>query len=47
MSLISDVLSNQTFARIVSSVQPGLVKALDPSEKLFWASNKGKCTETK
>jgi len=47
MSLISDVLSNQTFAHAFSRVQPGLVKALDPSEKLFWAPSNGKCMETK
>jgi len=47
MSLISDVLSNQTFAHTFRSVQPGQVKALEPSEKLFWASSKGKYMETK
>ena len=42
MSLISDVLSNQIFAHTFSSVQPGPVKALYPSEKFFWAPQQGK-----
>jgi hypothetical protein len=35
MSLISDVLSNQIFAHAFRSVQPGQMKATDPSKKYF------------
>jgi len=42
MSLIFDELSNQTFAHAFGRVQPGLVKASDPSKKLFLGPRQGK-----